>query len=70
MNKYKVIIKKSWIETEFVFLIAGEAAKFMAEVVEHYRKKDKDDEIEVLLKIEEPKELEEQEEDTNEPISD
>lgn len=70
MNKYKVIIKKSWNETEFVFSIAGEATKFMAEIVEHYRKKDKDDEIEVLLKIEEPKELEEQEEETNEPISD
>ena len=55
MNKYKVIIKKNWSETE---------------VVEHYRKKDKDDEIEVVLKIEEPKELEEQEEETNEPISD
>lgn len=69
MNKYKVIIKKSWIETEFVFSIAGEAAKFMAEVVEHYRKKDKDDEIEVLLKIEEPKE-EKQEEVKNESIPD
>ena len=70
MNKYKVIIKKSWIETEFVFLQASRAANFMAEVVEHYRKKDKDDEIEVLLKIEEPKELEEQEEERNELISD
>lgn len=70
MNKYKVIIKKNWSETEFAFSIADEATKFMAEVVAHYRKKDKDDEIEVVLKIEEPKELEEQEEETNEPISD
>lgn len=70
MNKYKVIIKKNWSETEFAFSIADEAIKFMAEVVEHYRKKDKDDEIEVVLKIEEPKELEKQEEETNEPISD
>lgn len=69
MNKYKVIIKKSWNETEFVFSIAGEATKFMAEVVEHYRKKDKDNEIEVVLKIEEPKE-EKQEEVKNESIPD
>lgn len=69
MNKYKVIIKKSWNETEFVFSIAGEATKFMAEVVEHYRKKDKDDEIEVVLKIEESKE-EKQEEVKNESIPD
>ena len=41
----------------------------MAEVVEHYRKKDKDDEIEVVLKIEEPKE-EKQEEVKNESIPD
>ena len=51
MNKYKVIIKKNWSETEFAFSIADEATKFMAEVVEHYRKKDKDDEIEVVLKL-------------------
>ena len=69
MNKYKVIIKKNWSETEFAFSIADEATKFMAEVVEHYRKKD-NDEIEVVLKIEEPKELEEQEEVKNESIPD
>lgn len=39
MNKYKVIIKKNWSETEFAFSIADEATKFMAEVVEHYRKR-------------------------------
>lgn len=70
MRRYKVIIKKSWLDTEFVFSIASEATKFMAEVVEHYRKKDKDDEIELVLKIEEPKELEEQEEVKNESIPD
>lgn len=69
MRRYKVIIKKSWLDTEFVFSIADEATKFMAEVVEHYRKKD-NDEIEVVLKIEEPKELEEQEEVKNESIPD
>lgn len=70
MNKYKVIIKKNWSETEFAFSIADEATKFMAEVVENYHKKDdKDDDIEVLLKIDEPKE-EKQEEVKNESIPD
>lgn len=56
MRRYKVIIKKSWLDTEFVFSLASEATKFMAEVVENYHKKDdKDDDIEVLLKIDEPK---------------
>lgn len=70
MKRYKVIIKKSWLDTEFVFSLASEATKFMAEVVKNYHKKDdKDDDIEVLLKIDEPKE-EKQEEVKNESISD
>lgn len=70
MKRYKVIIKKSWSDIEFVFSLASEATKFMAEVVKNYHKKDdKDDDIEVLLKIDEPKE-EKQEEVKNESIPD
>jgi len=70
MRRYKVIIKKSWLDTEFVFSLASEATKFMAEVVKSYHKKDdKDDDIEVLLKIDELKE-EKQEEVKNESIPD
>lgn len=70
MRRYKVIIKKSWLDTEFVFSLASEATKFMAEVVKNYHKKDdKDDDIEVLLKIDESKE-EKQEEVKNESIPD
>lgn len=70
MRRYKVIIKKSWLDTEFVFSLVSEATKFMAEVVKSYHKKDdKDDDIEVLLKIDEPKE-EKQEEVKNESIPD
>lgn len=70
MKRYKVIIKKSWLDTEFVFSLASEATKFMAEVVKNYHKKDdKDDDIEVLLKIDELKE-EKQEEVKNESIPD
>lgn len=70
MRRYKVIIKKSWLDTEFVFSLASEATKFMAEVVKNYHKKDdEDDDIEVLLKIDELKE-EKQEEVKNESIPD
>lgn len=70
MRRYKVIIKKSWLDTEFVFSLASEATKFMAEVVKSYHKKDdKDDDIEVLLKIDELKE-EKQEKVKNESIPD
>lgn len=70
MKRYKVIVKKSWSDIEFVFSLASEATKFMAEVVKNYHKKDdKDDDIEVLLKIDESKE-EKQEEVKNESIPD
>lgn len=63
MNKFKVTIKKSYVELIFVFECVDDVVSFMLAVTESYKKDD--EEMKITMEIEEK-----QEEETNELISD